>query len=558
MMKMNKRMSALFAIVLAISMVTACSGSETRNATSTKTATETNTTKNSDSDAADTESDDSDSSESSTDSSSSDTVEEVTKVSYNNSDTKTDWQSEIYTTITFTDSGVSADSTDGVEISGTTVTITKAGTYVLSGECDDGNIIVNADKDEKVWLVLNGLTLTSKTTAPVYVKQADKVTMTLADGTENTISDTERDDSDDEDNAKLTAAIYSKDDLSINGSGTLTVNGNNNDGITSKDKLKVCGGNIIINAEDDGIYGKDICAIKDGTLTINVKDDGVKAKENLIVDGGTITVTCTENGHGFHSDYYMTVNDGTIKVTQSYEGFEANFLTVNGGDVDLTSSDDGINTTASANSSSSNSNTTGNNDYFTNNDSNSDNGRPSGNPPDRDGNASGGAIGMGPGGKGGFGGGHGGGMAGDNDGSIMTINGGNIVINAEGDGLDSNGYIYINGGTITVNGPEQGGNGALDYGTAMEVNGGNLIAAGVADMIENPTGGSQSYISYNFSGNVSSGSEITVKDSAGNTVLTYTSVKRIGNLTASKENIKSGSTYTVYVNGTEDGTVTAK
>ena len=140
----------------------------------------------------------------------------------------------------------------------------------------------------------------------------------------------------------------------------------------------------------------------------------------------------------------------------------------------------------------------------------------------------------------------------------MTINGGNIVINAEGDGLDSNGYIYINGGTITVNGPEQGGNGALDYGTAMEVNGGNLIAAGVADMIENPTGGSQSYISYNFSGNVSSGSEITVKDSAGNTVLTYTSVKRIGNLTASKENIKSGSTYTVYVNGTEDGTVTAK
>ena len=502
--------------------------------------------------------------------SSGENVEEVTEVEYKKADINTDWQEEDYSTIEFTDLKVKAD--DSVETDGTAVTIKKAGTYVVKGKCADGQIIIDVADDEKVWLVFDGIDLTGRSGAPVYVKQADKVTITLEEDTDNVISDTAKEKSDEssEDDEEPTAAIYSESSLSINGTGSLTVNGNNNDGITSKKKLKICGGYITVNATDDGVYGKNLFAMNDGTLTVVASDEGIKAKKNLVIDGGTINVTCTEKGHGLTAAYYLRINDGDITVKQSYEGFEATYITVNGGNIDITSSDDGMNSTASASSDSSSSSAVKSDENMSKmQDRNaSKGGRQMGNPPEMPngerpdggmpdmtgGNASGAAVGMGGRMRGGFGGG----MPGDNDGSSLTINGGNITINAEGDGLDSNGTLAVNGGTVIVNGPVSGGNGVLDYGTSFELSGGTLIAAGSADMPAYPTKNSQGYITYTFDSSVKAGAVVTLKNEEGKEVISYKTLKNIQYIFISTKGFDKDSAYSIFVDGNKVGDASVK
>ena len=186
----------------------------------------------------------------------------------------------------------------GATVKGTTVTITSAGTYSISGTLSDGQIVVDTQDEDKVVLVLNGADITCSTSAPIYVVNAEKTVISLADGTENVVTDGETYVLTDTESDEPNAAIFGKDDLTINGTGSLTVNANYNNGIASKDDLKITGGQITVDAVNDGIKGKDSVAIKDGTIIINAGSDGIQStnqedaeKGVVAIEGGSLNIT---------------------------------------------------------------------------------------------------------------------------------------------------------------------------------------------------------------------------------------------------------------------------
>lgn len=189
-------------------------------------------------------------------------------------------------------SQISSDSSS-VEISGSTVTITKAGTYVISGNVTEGNIIVNTTDKGTVRLILNNASISNTTTAPIKVLDAKKVILTLADNTTNTITDSSRLSTEED----YSAAIYSKEDLIINGNGTLNVNAGYRNGIKSTDDCIIVSGTLNITSTEDGIIGKDLCGVVAGDININAGSDGIKStydtdttKGNVIIEGGNITI----------------------------------------------------------------------------------------------------------------------------------------------------------------------------------------------------------------------------------------------------------------------------
>lgn len=251
------------------------------------------------------------------------------------------------------------------------------------------------------------------------------------------------------------------------------------------------------NAEDDSDETTKAKGIKaDGTVTfisgivvIDSADDAVNANV-AAVQSGSIKISAGDDG--MHADDAMTIDGGTILINKSYEGLEAKTLTINDGEITLTASDDGINTTdASA----------------------------------------------------------GNGMQADD--SMLVINGGTIVINADGDGIDMNGSGEMNGGTVTVYGPESSRDGALDFNGTFNVNGGTLIAGGSSGMAQTPSDGSTVNVLA-----IGAAGDVEIKDSTGTTVFTYSSGKSFEDVVIASENLKTGETYTVYVDGSETGSVT--
>ena len=286
--------------------------------------------------------------------------------------------------ITLNAQSISATS-DDVTISGTTITITEEGTYSFSGELSDGNIIVDTSKDEKVHIVLNGVSINSNTFAPIYVAQADKVSVTLKEGTTNTLTNDGSFIAIDDNN--VDAVIYSKDDITFKGAGTL----------------------IITSPSGKGIVGKDDVTITDGTYEITASESAIRANDSVKIDDGSFTIVT--DADGIHATTTLTVNGGTFKITAA-EGLEATVVTINGGNISIEASDDGIN---AANKSSAYS-------------------------------------------------------------PKVEINGGdiNIVMGVgDTDGVDANGDIVINGGTINV-----AGNSTFDYDGEGSINGGTVIANG--------------------------------------------------------------------------------
>lgn len=211
---------------------------------------------------------------------------------------------------------------DGVTINGSVVTITKAGTYILSGTLTDGQIIVEVAKEEKVQLVLNGVDITCSNSAAIYVKSADKVSLTLVKDTVNKVTDGLSyvyADGEDEPNA----CIFSKDDLSINGEGALQVEGNYNNGIASKNDLKIVSGTISVTALNNGLKGKDSVCIMGGNITIDVDGDGIKSDNEVE----------SENG-------YVYIYNGTINIDAAEDGIQAiTAVTVKNGDITIDAGD---------------------------------------------------------------------------------------------------------------------------------------------------------------------------------------------------------------------------
>lgn len=485
----------------------------------------------------------------------------------------------------------------GVSVSGSVITITADGTYVLAGTLADGQIIVDAGDAADVRLVLENAALFGSDSAPIYAKNADKVILSLPEGTESRITDSVTGMDGEE---ELSAAVYSVCDLTVNGSGTLYVTANANDAITTKDDLKLNGATLVLTAADDGLVGKDSVQIFDGTIDITAQGDGikstkveedkgfvyigggvltvdagcdgiqaetsalisggelnittgggsanaavktgndrfigwqnsasdtdapsekgVKAQTYLEITGGTLTLDTTDDSihcndtimvsggtitaqsgdDGLHADSYLEISNGSVTVLKSYEGIEASEIAVNGGEIDVAAQDDGFNAAGGA-------------------DGSSMDGRPGQNA-----------------------------FAGDASKSL-TLNGGTVTVNAGGDGLDSNGTLTINGGTICVSGPTDSANGTFDSGTGFTVNGGVLLGAGSAGMMETPGGDSaQNVVIVSCSGQA--GSTVEVRDAAGSVLVSWTVPKSFSVVTFSMPEITVGETYAVYVDGTQ-------
>jgi hypothetical protein len=500
--------------------------------------------------------------------------------------------------------GSSTVSGSGAAADGNTVTITAAGTYSVQGTLEDGKIVVNAGKSDDVYIILNGADISSSNGPAIYVENADKAVIWTAEGTQNHLSSTAAAD------AELDAAVYSKADLVISGTGSLSVQSANSKGIVSKDDLRIQDGSLTVTSAADGIKGKDSVEITGGDIKVEAAGDGIvsdnaadagkgyilieggkisvtaaedglqgeintlikngditvktnggsanssdkanwgqaqpgtqgqsqstkettisakaiKAGMNIVIEGGTLnldssddalnsknimvisggTISISAGDDGLHADSTLTINGGTLNITKAYEGIEGQTINVNGGDVDMTTSDDGFNVSGGS-------------------DSSSTNGRP---------------------GQNGF----------DSDsGGILTINGGNIKVNAGGDGLDSNGSIKMTAGTVTVNGPTNDGNGAIDYNGTFEITGGVLIAAGSSGMAEAPSASStQNSVKITLTAQ-SAGTAVSIKDKSGIEIASFTPAKQYASVVVSSPDIKSGSAYTVYAGGNEVGSFT--
>ena len=640
-------------------------------------------------------------------------------------DINTSWNESECTKIELTQTSANINGS-GAAVENNKVTITEAGTYVLSGTLTDGCIDVNVSGKGTVRLILNGVNITSGTTAPFIVEDAKKVVVTLADGTTNTFTDSTRVPADDED---YSAAVYSKADLTFNGNGTLNINAGYRNGIKSTDDLKIVSGTYNITSNEDGIVGKDFLAVKTGTFNITSGQDGMKStydkddtKGNIIIDDGTFNITAstdgiqsehilringgefnikTGNGYqastkssnsqpgnmggntttttqtqdeesmkglkagtiikvtggtyiidsqddtvhtngnmyidngkftintgndAFHADTQLVINCGTIDIQNSYEGIESLEIIINGGDINVTASDDGINASGGSSDSTdtqhqgmSDNNQPGNMD---NNDSNmnlgqpgvmmdgnqSDNGTmggnsnnmgqpqgtPDGNQSDNgmmggnsdsmgqsqgspDGSQSGNGVMGGNGnnmgqpqgvpdgnksGNGMMGGnsdnmgqlqgmpdnnqsGNMGGFGNSDSIATMTINGGNLFLNASGDGLDANGSIYINGGTVIICGPTSDGDTAIDFDSACEIKGETVMAFGSSGMLEAPTSAENGACIVTSFSSVSAGTQYTLTDSTGKTILSYTPSKAYASAIVYSADISTGNTYTV-------------
>ncbi len=520
-------------------------------------------------------------------------------VEYSEKDLTYEWDSNC-TTVSASDSGFTVNGS-GASAHGTVLTISSAGTYLLSGNINDGKIIINSTDKKAVRLVLNGFSISCSDSAPIYATTEDKVIITLANETQNSISDTSREITSDEN--EPTGAVYCQSDLTFNGNGKLVVNAEYADGIVSKDKLKIVSGSFEINAADDGILGRDLVAVRNGNIKITSASDGIKStydtdttKGNIIVENGNIEITSGEDGiqsknslvffdgnvtissgggysngrthtdnmfggkggrpgfdqrsqsdtsdsdtsvsqkglkavnellieggkfdidsadnsvhtdgvftisagsinaasgdDGIHASDTVNINSGDINITQSYEGIEGRYININDGTVHVVSSDDGMNASSSDTS--------------------------------------------------------------DAD-MMICFNGGYTYVNAGGDGLDSNGNIEINDGTVLVCGPTDNGNGPLDCGdrnNEIVVNGGVLIAAGSSGMFELPSS-SSSQNSVAASGlGAAADTLFTLTDPSDNVIVSFKAVKQSEAIVISAPQIKTDESYCLYTGGTYSG-----
>ncbi len=559
--------------------------------------------------------------------------------------------------ISLSDSGIECDGT-GVSVEDGIVTITEEGTYIISGTISEGQIVVDAD-DAKVQLVLNGVDITSSDSAAIYVKSADKVFITTTEGSENNLSTSGEFTADGDTN--VDAVIFAKDDITLNGLGSLTINSAYGHGIVSKDDLKITSGTYNITAASTGLTGKDSVRIADGDITITSGKDGIHSENEddtdkgfVFIAGGTINITCegdgidassivqvedgdinilsaggSQNGRshmdqmpgggqdmgqmpqggqapdqnsdssdgttppdmsqmpqggqapdqnsdssdgttppdmtqmpqdgqaqdqsqgktasaetsdssdddtesststkgikadtalyilggsfnidsaddsihsnglmqiedgsfqlssgddGMHADGALTVDGGSITVSTCYEGIEGLTITVNDGDIDIVSSDDGFNAAGDENNNTEN--------------------------------------------------------------MWLEINGGDIHVYADGDGLDSNGNLTINGGTVFIEGPSNDGNSAIDYGDGCEffMNDGQIVALGYSGMAE-PVSDSSAQASMLVAlDTAESGGSVSLTDESGNEIVSVSTEKSFNCVFISAPSLEKGSTYTL-------------
>ena len=372
--------------------------------------------------------------------------------------------------------------------------------YILSGTYS-GQIVVNVADTAKVQLVLDGVTITNESSAAIYVKEADKVFITLKDGTTSTLTTSGTFVATDDNN--VDGVIFSKGDITINGSGSLKISSTAH-GIVGKDDLVITGGNIDITSTKKGISGKDSVRIADGTINITTGTDGIHSENSddtskgfVYIEGGTITINAADDG--IHSGTTLDIVGGKIDITNSNEGIEGKDINISGGEINIVSSDDGINATASS--------TTGEKASMQAQD------------------------------------------------ASINISGGKITVNAEGDGIDSNGNLTVSGGETYVSGPTRGGNGGIDYNGTATITGGTIIVTEIQSMTESfGSDSTQGVVQVSVS-NQAAGTTVSIADSKGNVLASYTPLKEYNSVIISTAGMVQGETYTLTA-GTETKEVT--
>lgn len=410
---------------------------------------------------------------------------------------------------------------DGVEIEGTRVTVTKAGTYECYGTLTDGQIRVKTGASDNVTLVLNNVSISNSMEEAIYVKEGGPVTLELKEGTVNTVSsgnapqNITADDTlfseenisalqsaasalEPDDNAKR-AAIYSKGDLTVSGTGKIRVAGYIKNGIQAKNKLSVTGGEFQIIARNHGMKGNASFTMENATAFIVAGNDGIHSDQVVEIgeNGGSTTIYAKDDGIQTKQD--IRIKGGELTVLEADEGLEANQIEIAGGKLNLTAKDDGINACTADTAAAEN-------------------------------------------------------LASNNDAKFPNINitGGEIHIHADGDGIDSNGNILISDGELVIDGPTNDGNGAIDSGSesngSCKINGGTVIAVGSSGMAESfeESSGQCSFL-YNSSERWAEGTTLTVLDSDGSSLYEYVTVKPANSIVFSSPKLKKGSSYTLQI-----------
>ena len=446
--------------------------------------------------------------------------------------------------------------TDGVSVENGTITITSGGTYRLTGEYS-GQVKIEAAKTDTVRLVLDNAKITNSTGAAINVVSAAEAIIYTAAGTTNTVADganytaTGDDDPD--------AAIYSTANLTLTGEGSLSVEGAYEEGIHTTGGLVIASGTLEVNAANTGIKGKDYVDITGGIVNVTAAQDGIKSTNTddesmgfTRLSAGSVTVSAGDDG--LKAPHTLEISGGTLNIEKSNEGIEAQYINILDGDVTVNSTDDGINASLKDSSSDTSSDTTSGTATTGQQTQQNQNGQVQQAP------AGGGAA---PGGSQGSTGqnqnmpqppadgvmpGGGGGTFEVVDAAI-NISGGTVTVNAEGDGIDSNGTATFSGGTVTVNGPAAGGNNALDSNGDLLLNGGTVTTGSTADMFEAPSSASTSgYLKITDSSALTQGSTVQVTDSSGTVVANYKiTTSGVQLVLVSNKNIVKGQSYTVSV-----------
>ena len=494
--------------------------------------------------------------------------------------------------VTLSDDGITGE-TDGVVIDGQMVTITAEGTYIFSGTLSEGQIVVDAD-NAKVQIVFDNVDITCASSAAVYVKSAEKVFVTLAEGSQNTLRNTDEYVAIDDNN--IDAVIFAKSDLTLNGTGSLTIVSAEGHGIVSKDDLKITGGTYDITAAGHALSGKDSVRIADGTFILTAEKDGIHAENADDEEKGYIYIAdgdfaITSDGDGMDASNIVQIEDGTFDITAG--GGAANSLKTHesdmpgGGMSQNIERPDGENmpqdTTTDESGTSTKGIKAGGGMYLNGGtyqiDSADDSIHSNANITIADGTytlatgddgvhaddaliVNGGTITVTESYEG---------LEGlavtINDGTIditasddgintagekMELNGGYIHILAGGDGVDSNGDLTINGGEIYIDGPSDNGNSAIDYGdrSSAYVNGGTLVAIGSSGMAEVMSDSSKQKVLMVKLGEQMEAGNVVLTDSEGNVIVSYTALKTYDCVIISTAEVESGATYTLTTSGT--------
>ncbi len=411
------------------------------------------------------------------------------------------------TRIALADDGVQVQGS-GAAAEGASVTLNAAGTYILSGSLSNGSIVVAAGDEDKLQIVLDGASIHNEAGPALLVENADKCFVTLAEGSQNALSDGEAYQLEGEDDDR-DAVVFSRDDLTFNGAGALSVTGSYKHAICSNDDLVITGGTFDVTSVEDAFRGKDCIKVADGSFTVNAGDDA------------------------FHTDAYLYLKGGTVDVESCYEGYEGEQVIIDGGEHRIVASDDALNAALS--------------------DSDATDGAMLEEAPGRaavsgDAPADDRPFGAMP-----NGGGMGEQMVQSSDECLIQINGGTLDLSAGNDGIDSNGNVEINGGVVCVSGPNRGMDGSLDYDLSGAINGGTVLMVGSVGSTKGLDASAQAVAYGNVSGKA--GQEVALMDADGTVLVTLVASADFANVLASASEIGSGQTFAVSVDGVPMGLV---